>query len=423
MEPTRIKVEHELAGQPDPDEVRRELALILGSASFRTSRRCHDFLDHVVRKALEGETETLKERTLAVEVFGRRADTDLGEDSIVRVGAREVRKRLAQYYVTGGANDALRIDLPAGSYVPTFSRRGAAQDAQRTAEPLHVPEAPAAVPAKGRSWRIVAAAAIVMATAAAVAWALAHRPRGPFDEFWAPVFDQRSPVLIAMAHPIVYHPSSRANRLHDERNARPAVAVQHIINVPPELLNGSDYVPVLDQYVGFGDSVAVSWLTEMFAGRNRPSRLRLASKLDFADMRDSGSVLIGAFTNRWTMELSQNLRYHFGYSVVKPSIIDSQDGRHWTLTGKSDNGQSNEDYILICRLPRARTGGFVIIAAGLTQYGTQEAGRILSDPDGLAPLLRKLPPEWRTKNLEVVLHSQVVGDAPTPPELVASYIW
>lgn len=422
MEPKRIKLDHGLAEQPDPDEVRRELALILGSTSFRASRRCHDFLGHVVMKALEGETDTLKERTLAVEVFGRRADTDLGEDSIVRVGAREVRKRLAQYYVTDGANDALRIDLPAGSYVPTFRRHGTAQEGQRTAEPLHVPKPPAPVPPKRRS-RWLAAAAIAVVTAASVAWALAHRPRGPFDEFWAPVFDQQSPVLIALAHPIVYHPSSRANQLHDERNGRPALAVQHIINVPPELLNGSDYVPVLDQYVGFGDSVAVSRLSGMFARRDRSSRLRLASKLDFADMRDSVSLLIGAFTNRWTMELSQNLRYHFGYSVVKPSIVDSQDGRHWTLTGKSDNGQSNEDYILICRLPRAQTGGFVIIAAGLTQYGTQEAGRILSDPDGLAPLLRKLPPAWRTKNVELLLHSQVVGDAPTPPELVASYIW
>ena len=48
------------------------------------------------------------------------AGCKLGDDSIVRVGAREIRKRLAQYYVSDGVNDEVRIDLPLGSYVPAF---------------------------------------------------------------------------------------------------------------------------------------------------------------------------------------------------------------------------------------------------------------------------------------------------------------
>jgi len=108
-----------LLPEPPPASlVREELSLILKSPSFRGSKRCQEFLQYVVEKALDGDTEGLKERTLAIEIFGRKADADLTDDSIVRVGAREVRKRLAQYYVTDGAADPLRIDLPAGSYVP-----------------------------------------------------------------------------------------------------------------------------------------------------------------------------------------------------------------------------------------------------------------------------------------------------------------
>ena len=71
------------------------------------------------------------------------------------------------------------------------------------------------------------------------------------------------------------------------------------------MLNGSDFVPVFDQYVGFGDTVAVSRLAVLFAQRGQEARLRLASKLDFSDVRDSASVLIGAFTNRWSMEVAR----------------------------------------------------------------------------------------------------------------------
>ena len=92
------------------------------------------FLEYVCVKSLAGEAGALKERTVAVEVFGRPPHTDLGEDTIVRVGAREVRKRLAQYYVTAeGAVSEIRIDLPCGAYAPDF--RYATAPPERQAPP------------------------------------------------------------------------------------------------------------------------------------------------------------------------------------------------------------------------------------------------------------------------------------------------
>jgi hypothetical protein len=90
---------------------------------------------------------------------------------------------------------------------------------------------------------------------------------------------------------------------------------------------------------------------------------------------------------------------------------------------KNDNGSSNEDYIVIGRLPNSQTGRCVIVGAGLTQYGTEEAGRILADSDALNRILKRLPANWRQKNLELVLHSKIVGDAPMPPDLEAWNVW
>ena len=106
---------------PAAEEIRRQLRNILASPVFHGSKRCQQFLEHVCEKALSGEAGALKERMIAIEVFGRQPQTELGEDTIVRVGAREVRKRLAQYYVTPeGAAAEVRIDLPPGSYSPDF---------------------------------------------------------------------------------------------------------------------------------------------------------------------------------------------------------------------------------------------------------------------------------------------------------------
>jgi len=406
-----------LLPEPPPASlVREELSLILKSPSFRGSKRCQEFLQHVVGKALDGDTEGLKERTLAIEIFGRKADADLTDDSIVRVGAREVRKRLAQYYVTDGAADPLRIDLPAGSYVPAFQNGHTA---------IVAPPVTAVEPQRAsRSYLYASLAVLAIAIVGGFAWRSAHALPADFQAFWQPVFDQPSPVLLALAHPIVYHPSTRASRLNEVQNpAPPGAPLQRPLQLPAEALDGSDFVPAIDQYVGFGDTVVAFRLAGLFAKHSQPARIRLASKMDFSEMRDASTVLIGAFTNRWTLELTKDFRFIFDYPEGKPAILDKREHKQWALNGKSDNGRSADDYILICRLPHAQSGGFVVIGAGLTQYGTQEAGRILGEPETLVPILAKLPSTWKDQNMQLVLHSRVVADTPTPPEVVAYHLW
>ncbi len=75
--------------EPTSEEVRRQLRAILTSPAFVGSKRSQQFLEYVCEKSLRGEAGALKERTIAVEVFGRPPESDLGEDTIVRVSARE----------------------------------------------------------------------------------------------------------------------------------------------------------------------------------------------------------------------------------------------------------------------------------------------------------------------------------------------
>ncbi len=413
-----------VTGEPDEHQIRSELQRITSSRVFRGSQRCQTFLQYVVGKTLAGDSKSLKERTIAVQVFGREATGDLSDDSIVRVGAREIRKRLAQFYVDEGARDPVRIELPAGSYIPVFHSYLAAA-AERGVEALK-PEPPVPATRRGHIGKVALLCGIALALClAGVAWRWTSRPaRSSFDLFWQPAFQSKAPLMIAMAHPIVYQPSLRAQKLDDERIGRPNPPLQRAISVSPDLLNGSDFVPVQDQFVGFGDAQAALRLSWLFAQRGIASRMRLASRMDFNDLRGARTILIGAYTNRWTIELTKEMRYRFAYDANgKPCIAQSKTGCRWTLTSKADDGRSPEDYVLIARLPHASTNGFTVVCAGLNGYGTEEAGRIISDPDSLLPILAASPKNWANRNLEIVLHVAVVGDAPAQSELVSAYSW
>ncbi len=101
--------------------VRAELGRLFESAAFRTSNRCKEFLEYVVDHTIDGSTDTLKERSIGVELFQLPPDFDTGQHTVVRVTANEVRKRLAQhYFAENHSNHPVRIELPPGSYSAEF---------------------------------------------------------------------------------------------------------------------------------------------------------------------------------------------------------------------------------------------------------------------------------------------------------------
>jgi hypothetical protein len=401
-----------------PEAIQDHLKRILESPAFRGSKRSQAFLRYVVQMAIEGRADALKERTIATEVFGRPQDVDLAEDTIVRVGAREVRRRLAQYYVSPeAARDTIHLDLPPGSYTPEF--RPVAPPAETIA--LQRPAMRRAV-----RWRWAAAAVAVAALAvAAWRWLVAPPPVGPVEAFWGPFLAADHSPLLALAHPIVYHPSARAVLKHEARNPAARGLIQQPIQLPPGELDATDLVPVIDQYVGYGDLLAAVDLASYFARRGRQPRTRLASQLEFADMRDSPTILIGAFTNRWTLKIAGELRFRFARTPDRrPAIEDSgQPGTMWALPVARQDGLTEEDYVLLARLLQSSSGTPMAIIGGLKHFGTEAGARSLLDPQLLGEIAAALPADWSRKNCAVVLHARVYGGSPARPQVVGRHCW
>lgn len=105
-----------------PEDIRTQVSRISASAALRNSPRLQEMLGHIVEESLAGRADHIKGLTIAQAVFSAGEDFDPEANSIVRVEAGRLRRRLAEYYMTVGSDDPIIVDIPKGSYVPRFTR-------------------------------------------------------------------------------------------------------------------------------------------------------------------------------------------------------------------------------------------------------------------------------------------------------------
>ena len=106
-------------------EKREELRRVLESKYFATSPKKSRFLEFVSEQAFLGNGDKLNEYLIGVEVYDRGPEFNSQKDPIVRVQAHEIRRLLKKYYEEEGKNSLVRVNLPAGAYVPIFGRSAA----------------------------------------------------------------------------------------------------------------------------------------------------------------------------------------------------------------------------------------------------------------------------------------------------------
>ncbi len=97
-----------------------ELEAVLASGIFSRAPNLAELLRYICQKYFEGAAEEIKEYNIAVEAFGRPPEFDQKKDSIVRVEAHRLRKRLKEYYAGQGSDHSVRIEIPSGQYTPSF---------------------------------------------------------------------------------------------------------------------------------------------------------------------------------------------------------------------------------------------------------------------------------------------------------------
>jgi hypothetical protein len=388
----------------EADAIRVELSHIFQSPQFHGSKRCQDFLEYVVEQTLAGLPHGLKERTIGIAVFGRSSTYDTNEDGIVRMKASEVRKRLALYHADGGKNAAVYIELPVGSYVPTFSKRPSHEtgtSAALSTESLISATEEVAQDWKNhvtteRRWRIwwtIFAPLSVIALCAGCWFEFRSSP-AVLDQFWAPVLQSASPVVLAAAYGQVYMPTR-----------------------PPAV---KDFTLLTDQYVGGGDLVAASWISGLLGRRKHPFTVKIGNAVSFEDLHNAPAILIGYSSNQWK-EITKDFRFFI--DDENGIITDNGKPTEWSPHNVSPDFHSEDDYAIISRAFYPQTNEMMMLVSGCEQYGTQAAAELITNPSLLAKVLQGAPKGWQKKNLQFVIHVRVISNSPASPEVVAAYYW
>jgi hypothetical protein len=383
-------------------EIRDELARVLNSQEFRSSNRSKEFLKYVVENTLAGHGDTLKERTIGIDVYGRPTSYDPSDDATVRVKAGEVRKRLDRYYVSEGRAERLRIELPAGTYTPVFRLVGPSEP---VSAPVAIsPSSLRAVP--DRRWLYIVlcviGGAIVLAAALALILTRPRHVETAVDQFWRPVFEGSAPVLLSAAYVPVYN----LNQPPDPHQPRTA----------------DQFVLLSDQFVCGGDLVATARLVGMLTRSGHPWQVKIGSDVSFADLRNSPTVLIGYSYTQWK-QISREMRYFIDADRWPRMVTDNGMATPWTLPHLPADRRTDEDYAIVSRMFHPQTHAMLVEISGITQYGTSAGAELVTEPDQLGEALKNAPSGWQRKNLQLVLHVRVIAGTPATPRVVAQYFW
>jgi hypothetical protein len=175
--------------------------------------------------------------------------------------------------------------------------------------------------------------------------------------------------------------------------------------------------------VAMGDVYAATRLSALLGRMNKPVEVRIGKDYSYEDLRSSPAVVIGAFSNPWTLQMTSNLRFVFADDKQGHFWIQEQGGAGRAWRFGSPGGQTTEDFGVVTRLVDSKTGQLLIAAAGITGAGGQAAGEVLSRPDYMAAALRTAPPDWPKKNLQIVFQTNVIDNVAGPPHVVATYFW
>lgn len=441
-------------------KVEKAVERILAGPSFRGSNQCQALLRYIVEHSIAHDEQMLRERMIGANVFGRSLDYDTGNDPIVRARAAEVRKRLAQHYQRlEGAVEEIRIEIPTGGYRAVFKTpdkpdvRGAPPGISNLAESTNgsvtvreetstarvdehslFREVPAVVsvndsgsmqrirPSRKGWFLAVALIAIVLTTLTLLTIRdVRMRDSRLYDSFWKPVLKAERPVVVFIGANHTYDLTKGFIAQYRAQNHMEGDEGQEFfIDLHPGVKLDEKDLTTDNGLIGFGDVAAAARIASMLTKFNKSYELRYGDDMTVSDLRSSAGILIGGFSNRWTLRVMRQLPFRLKGG---DRIVDSGDESRVWVRKSSPDSLEGDDYAVISRVMKSETGSFVLVIAGIDTYSNQAAADFLNDPNRLNPVLRTLPAGWENRDIQIVLHTTVVQRVPAVVNVEAVKVW
>ncbi len=426
-----------LAGDPSWKLVQR----ISASSSFQKSPRLQELLLYICERALLNRPEDLREQLIGCRVFLRRPDYSSGEDNIVRVEVRRLRKRLEDYFNSEGRDEPIVISIPKGSYVPVFQPREqalaeAALATSAVSEPFSapvsvpVPEAPASWWRSTHRYRLFMAAVIGLALVVLAFWAgrragVAAARSSPPD--WAPLWpllfnrDQQTLIVCADSALVMAQALKRSPVSLDEYMARQYTSASSSWDPGTKRIFG--LLPAWT-WTDLADVRLVDRLHSVNAGAWDRITIRTARTTQIHDFTAGNVVILGSTqSNPWNTLFEQQLNFRIEWD---------EDTRHALVRNKFPSagelpvyGRAADDnsvvYSTIAFVPNLRRSGSVLIIAGTNGQGTETAGEHITNRATYSRLMRLITSRngGDLPYFEVLLKSRTLEGIAKDAEVVA----
>ncbi len=377
-------------------------------------------LRYLAKHALDHPGSPIKEYQIATEVFGRSGDFDPQLDSMVRVQAGRLRAKLSEYYNLDGAEDAVVVELPKGTYILSLHHRVPAARSHSASSGENNWQG-----ARGghsyRMWVVATVSlAVLLLMSAGVILSLVSS-RNPaqagvqevapaaFRVFWNGFLSgQEEPWVIFSNAAFVGRPET-GMRYYD---------------------NGRDKGSfILDHYTGVGEVLAVHELDRVFGLLHRQIRIKRGSLFSLDDAKSNNLIFVGSpFENLTLLEIPGTQEFLFRRAVSGPRKGDEaiinvhpQPGEAREFFGPLGNVPLTEDFAVVALVKGLNPGQAVLILAGTTTIGTQAAVEYVCRQNSVEELLLRLPVSQtgQLKPFEAVIRVKVTRGVPVGTELVA----
>jgi hypothetical protein len=432
--------------------LKRYLNEITEGPAFRGSPRSAQFLEFIIWQSATGKTRDLKERTIGVEVFGRKPAYDTGEDAIVRVTASDVRKRLVQHYNGAGRASEFRIRLPPGGYVPELVRvpKDMAFILVRQSPLEKKPvEIQGSEPTSGRAeegewpsgwkyWMLPVLGTIAMAVG--ITLSIMNRPGrtatigkpvwNSTSAPWATLFDGSHRVLLVASDPNI----EEIQRITNSSLSLSDYANQSYLppganNLSPSEISFIKEILRGNKISSFDGGIIANLSSLMTPGQ---SRLLVKAARDFRvkDLQtDENFVFLGSpRSNPWTSVFNPVLDFQFAFDNqtqrefirnVHPRKDEST--QYIPTAGGFDTGDS---FAIISVFRNPGYAGRVLIIAGASGEGTKAAGDLVTDPARWTTTLQSCHAAQSASpsSLQVLLHLETMAGSPSTVSTVTCHI-
>ena len=435
--------------------LRKHLQDVLEGPTFKSSPRCGQFLRYVVEQTIAGNRDSLKERLVGVELFGRSPSYDTGDDAIVRVTASDVRRRLQQYYGTYGLDADFRISLPQGSYVPEIAWTthapietpspitaigGETAKEEKEAVPELQEQKPALGAATGRDagekispatrvWLTVGLALTIanIVFACSIFWihhsTVASSPRSNFP--WSAFFASSRPTHLITSDPNVETVQDICNRPitvsdYANRNYIPDAA-----GLPPELLQSCRLILSANNASSVDPGIAAR-IGAVAQQAAIVFNVRSARDIELKDLKtDDNYIFLGSpRSDPWAALFNDQLDFRFVYDkALNQEFIRNVHPREHELSQyvpTALGGGTGKSYAIVAFLPNLDEDGHVLLLAGADAEGTEAAGKFVADIPRLASALHSCVSDSQLR-FELLLQLDTMAGSPNEINVVACH--